>query len=270
MKVPQSIRDLVEGAESLIYIEDLSSRKGVLQAINPVAKLIAIAAMIIAALCTFELSYLLAICVVPIVLAATSRIPLKHFFSRTALILLVVAFIGTPSLFMISGSPIFSLNLGITTLTATFEGLTSFLVFTVRVWFCVASLSLLILSTGFDKTLKLLSSLKVPGVVVQLFALTYRYFFVSIHEAQSVLIAKEARTYVVKRTINMQSLRDLGNILATLFIRTYERSERVYLAMKARGFQVDTSSKLSIPSMRVVDVFFASSIIVTFALFAIL
>jgi len=68
----------------------------------------------------------------------------------------------------------------------------------------------------------------------------------------------------------MQSLRDLGNILATLFIRTYERSERVYLAMKARGFQVDTSSKLSIPSMRVVDVFFASSIIVTFALFAIL
>jgi cobalt/nickel transport system permease protein len=270
MKVPQSTRDLVEGAESLIFIEDLSSRKGVLQAINPVAKLIAIAAMIVASLCIFELSYLLAICVVPILLAATSKIPLKHFFSRTAVILLFVAFIGAPGLFMVSGSPIFSVNLGITTLTATFEGLTSFLVFTVRVWFCVASLSLLILSTGFDKTLKLLSSLKVPAVVVQLFALTYRYFFVSIHEAQSVLIAKEARTYVVKRTINMASLRDLGNILATLFIRTYERSERVYLAMKARGFQVDSSSKISIPSLRVLDVLFASSIIVAFALFAIL
>jgi cobalt/nickel transport system permease protein len=138
------------------------------------------------------------------------------------------------------------------------------------VWFCVASLTLLILSTGFDKVLKLLSSLKVPSIVVQLFGLTYRYFFVSIHEAQSILIAKEARTYVHKKTINMQALQDLGGILATLFIRTYERSERVYLAMKARGFEIDNSSKLIMPSLRVRDVFFVSSIIITFALFALL
>jgi cobalt/nickel transport system permease protein len=140
----------------------------------------------------------------------------------------------------------------------------------VRVWFCVASLITLVLSTGFDKLLRLFSSLKVSPIVVQLFALTYRYFFVSIHEAQSVLVAKEARTYVHKKTFNTQALRDLGNVLATLFIRTYERSERVYLAMKARGFQFDTSNKIAAPSLRVLDVFFATSIIVTFALLALL
>jgi cobalt/nickel transport system permease protein len=270
MKVPQSLRDLVEGAESLVYIEDLSSKKGLMQTINPLAKLITIVSMIVASLCIFNLSYLTLICVVPIVLAAASKIPLKHFFSRTALIPVFAAVISLPILFLTAGAALFSANIGITTLTITLEGLTRFLVFTVRVWFCVASLTLLILSTGFDKMLKLLSSIKVPPVIVQLFSLTYRYFFVSIHEAQSVLIAKEARTYIHKRTINMQALKDLGAILAALFIRTYERSERVYLAMKSRGFEIDGSNKLAMSAFRIRDAFFASSIIIAFAYLALL
>ena len=49
MKIPQSLRDLMEGAASLVYVEDLSGKKGVMQAINPVAKLVAIVGMIVAA-----------------------------------------------------------------------------------------------------------------------------------------------------------------------------------------------------------------------------
>jgi cobalt/nickel transport system permease protein len=81
-----------------------------------------------------------------------------------------------------------------------------------------------------------------------------------------VLIAKEARTFIHKKTVNMQSLRDLGNIIATLFIRTYERSERVYLAMKARGFDINNQNKLAIPAFRMWDALFAASIIAAFTL----
>lgn len=270
MKVPQSLRDLVEGAESLVYVEDLSSKKGLLQAINPLAKLLTIIAMIVVSLFIFNLSYLLIICLFPIVLAICSRIPLKHFFSRTAIFPLFSAVIAIPVLFITAGAPIWTANIGIATLTVTVEGIMKFLVFTVRVWFCVASLLLLVLTTGFDKLLKLLSTLKVPHIIVQLFALTYRYFFVSVHETQSVLLAKEARTYVHKKTFNLQALRDLGTILATLFIRTYERSERVYLAMKARGFEIGNASKLSLPSPKITDAFFALSIITTLTLFVVL
>jgi cobalt/nickel transport system permease protein len=266
MKVPQSLRDLMDGAESLVYLEDLSGRRGLLQAINPLAKLIAIVSMIVVSLLIFNLQYLALICPVPIALAVASKIPLRHFFSRTALIPLFSAIISLPILFLTAGTPIGSANIGIATMTVTVEGLTRFLVFSLRVWFCVASLTLLVLSTGFDKLLKLFTSLRVPPVMVQLFSLTYRYFFVSVHEAQSVLMAKEARTYVSKRTMNMRSLKDLGGILATLFIRTYERSERVYLAMKARGFEIQRSSKSSLPALGLRDVFFASAIIVPFAL----
>ena len=269
MKVPQSLRDLVESSESLVYIEDLSGKRGLLQDINPLAKLVVIVFMIVSSLFIFSLSYLALICIIPFILALASKIPLRHFVSRTVFIPAFAALISLPVLFITPGHPIFATNIGIN-LTITSEGLVRFLVFSVRVWFCVASLSLLILSTGFDKMLKLLSSMKVPPVVVQMFSLTYRYFFVSVHEAQSFLIAKEARTYVNRRTINYQALKDLGSILAALFIRTYERSERVYLAMKSRGFAIENDNKLTMPPLRLRDAFFASSIIIAFALLALL
>ena len=58
MKVPQSLRDIVEGAESLVQIEDLSCKKGVLQLVNPLVKLVAITFMIVASLFIYQLSFL--------------------------------------------------------------------------------------------------------------------------------------------------------------------------------------------------------------------
>jgi cobalt/nickel transport system permease protein len=270
MKIPKSMRDLVEGAESLVYIEDLSGKKGLLQSINPIVKLFVVVFMIVASLFVSSISYLLTICIIPLALVVASRIPLRQFASRTVLIPGFAAVISLPVLFLTVGQPVFTSSVGTWTLTVTLDGVQRFLLFTIRVWFCVASLSLLILSTGFERTLRLLSSLKVPPVVVQLFSLTYRYFFVSVHEAQSFLMAKEARTYIRKRTINFQTLKDLGSILAALFIRTYERSERVYMAMKSRGFEIENRSKASTPRFRFRDFLFAATSITMFSLIALL
>jgi len=270
MKIPNSLRDLIEGAESLVYVEDLSGRRGFLQTVNPMVKLFVVVFMIVASLFISSVSYLLLICVIPLVLVMASKIPLRQFAARTAFIPAFAAIISLPVLFRTIGHPILTGSVGMWTLTVTLEGVQRFLLFTVRVWFCVASLSLLILSTGFDRTLKLLSSLKVPPLIVQLLSLTYRYFFVSVHEAQSVLIAKEARTYNRKRTINFQALKDLGSILAALFIRTYERSERVYMAMKSRGFEIDNGNKSSVSRFRFRDFLFAATAITMFCLIALL
>jgi cobalt/nickel transport system permease protein len=269
-RIPISLRDFMSGAETLVHIEDLSDKKGLMQAINPIAKLFTIVAMIISALFITKLPYLLAICLVPIVFAVASRISLRQLFTRTAFIPLFMALISIPALFLTAGNPLWTTNIGSINLMITFEGIAKFLIFTVRIWFCVATLSLLILSTGFDKTLKLLSTLRVPSLIIQLFSLTYRYFFVSIHEAQSILIAKEARTYLNRRILNLQTLKDLGNMLSSLFIRTYERSERVYLAMKARGFEINKNNKLPIPTLHVKDVVFATLIIAAFVYLALL
>jgi len=266
MKVPQSLRDLIEGAESLVYIEDLSGKRGLLQALNPLVKLVAIVFMIVVSLFISSLSYLALICVVPLILAIASRIPLRYLASRVLFIPAFAAVITLPILFLTPGHAIAQTSLGPLAISITSEGLQNMLVFAIRVLFCVSSLSLLVLSTGFDRLLRLLSSLRTPPIIVQLFSLTYRYFFVSIHEAQSVLIAKEARTYIHRRTINYQALKDLGSILSTLFIRTYERSERVYMAMKSRGFEIDNKNRLSLPAFRAYDAVFAATIFTAFGL----
>jgi cobalt/nickel transport system permease protein len=270
MKAPQSLRDIVDSSESLVYIEDLSSKRGLMQSINPLINLIVVIFMIVASIFIFSLPYLALICIIPFVLAIASRVPLRYLLSRTIWIPAFAALISIPILFITPGQTIATANFGLFTLAITAEGVTRFLVFTVRVWFCVASLTLLVVSLGFDKLLRLLASLKIPSVVIQLFSLTYRYFFVSVHEVQSFLIAKEARTYIHRYTMNYQALKDFASILAALFIRTYERSERVYLAMKSRGFNVENDSKLSLPSFRWLDALFPTAIMMVFLLIVLL
>jgi cobalt/nickel transport system permease protein len=273
MRIPHSLRDLLNSAETIAHIEDLSDKNGLMQAIHPIAKLVVIAAMIISALFITSVPYLLIICLIPIIFAIASHISLKQLLTRTALIPLFMAAVSIPLLFITTGHPIWTAHVGSITLTVTVEGVTKFLLFTTRIWFCIATLSLLILSTGFDKTLKLLATLRVPSLIIQLFSLTYRYFFVSIHEAQSMLIAKEARTYIHKKTINLQTLKNLGTTISSLFIRTYERSERVYLAMKARGFDIsknNNSNNTKTSPLHAHDIVFTLSIIIAFTCFALL
>jgi cobalt/nickel transport system permease protein len=54
-------------------------------------------------------------------------------------------------------------------------------------------------------------------------------------------------------------LRTIGNMIGTLFIRSYERGERVYAAMMARGFDGQTRTLESL-SFRQLDVFFGISL----------
>ncbi|GAJ02568.1 unnamed protein product, partial [marine sediment metagenome] len=45
--------------------------------------------------------------------------------------------------------------------------------------------------------------------------------------------ARDSRNFGSSR---LRQLRTIGNMVGTLFIRSYERGERVYAAMLARGF----------------------------------
>lgn len=267
MKSPTSLKDFVATAESLVYIEDLSSRRGFLQSIHPLVKMVITLFMICASLFVSWLPTLFAFCFIPLVFAFFSKIPLRELVVRTTFFMpLFAAIISLPILFLTSGNALATVNLGAFTLVITFEGLMKFSIFTVRVWFCVTSLALLTLSTGFDKILKLLSSIKVPSILIQLFSLTYRYLFVSLYEVQKVLMAREARTYVNSRTINLEGLKHSGAVLATLFIRTYERSERVYMAMKSRGFELNNYSRSSVPPLHLRDLLYSTSTIAVLVL----
>lgn len=124
----------------------------------------------------------------------------------------------------------------IISLTALFQEKGTILFFNCFVKAVLASLSVLIISstTRFNLLLGALEELKTPRIFISLLSFLYRYSFLL--EDQSL----KTRLAYISRNINNKNrfvnVRILSNILATLFVRTYERAERVYLAMCARGF----------------------------------
>src|SRR4029077_17601964 len=83
-------------------------------------------------------------------------------------------------------------------------------------------------------TLKAAHALHVPGLLVQLLVLTYRYLFVLSSELARLRVALRVRGYRNRAT--RHSYRTVGHVAGTLLVRGYERAERVGQAMRCRGF----------------------------------
>jgi cobalt/nickel transport system permease protein len=101
-----------------------------------------------------------------------------------------------------------------------------------------ASLSILLLliissTTPFTQLILALSGLRVPPLILSLLSFMYRYLFLLEDQLLRTKRAFESRNI---NKNSFKNIRALSNVLGTLFIRTYERAERVYMAMCARGY----------------------------------
>jgi len=97
----------------------------------------------------------------------------------------------------------------------------------------IAAMSLLILTTPFPDLVRALEQLHLPRMFVMFLGFLYRYGDVLHQEAVQIERAWTARyfgRFWVRQWFHM------GHVLASLFIRSYERAERVFAAMQARGF----------------------------------
>lgn len=96
------------------------------------------------------------------------------------------------------------------------------------------AVNLLLATTPVAELLEAASRLGAPAPLVLLTGFTHRYLFVFHAEARRMWRGREARCY---RGRWLWHAGVLGKMLATLFLRGYERGERVFLAMRARGFE---------------------------------
>ena len=79
-----------------------------------------------------------------------------------------------------------------------------------------------------------------PAIIVSIIGFMYRYLAVLTDEAGRMNRARQARSAAAPQGRSGGSLgwraRVTGAMVGSLFIRSYERSERIYAAMLARGF----------------------------------
>ncbi len=79
-----------------------------------------------------------------------------------------------------------------------------------------------------------LAHLRVPSKLVQLFFFSWRYLHLLEEELEQLKRAAVLRGF--SPGANMHTYRTYANLLGTLFVRSYDRGQRIYNAMLCRGF----------------------------------
>ncbi len=121
------------------------------------------------------------------------------------------------------------------------QGLARFISITLRSWISVQAAILLASTTRFPDLLAALKQLKVPGLFIAVIGLMWRYLFVIGGEAGRMLRARASRSATLeggRRPGGSVAWRAkvTGGMAGSLFLRSLERSERVYAAMLSRGY----------------------------------
>ncbi|MGH9270243.1 MAG: cobalt ECF transporter T component CbiQ, partial [Ilumatobacteraceae bacterium] len=97
----------------------------------------------------------------------------------------------------------------------------------------VAASIVLASTTSVPQLLAGLERLRVPRVMVSIAGFMVRYGDVVADEVRRMRIARESR---LGRGGRLGQVRALATTAGALFVRSYERGERVYLAMESRGY----------------------------------
>ena len=92
---------------------------------------------------------------------------------------------------------------------------------------------LLAATTPLRELLLGLERLRMPSLIVQIMSFMIRYGDVIADELRRMRIARESRGFVAR---DLRQLPAVARSAGALFIRTYERGERVHLAMLSRGY----------------------------------
>ncbi|HAA28368.1 MAG TPA: cobalt ECF transporter T component CbiQ [Cyanobacteria bacterium UBA8553] len=159
-----------------------------------------------------------------------SRVTLPVLLKRVAVESLFISVVLLGTLFRDGGQVLWAWGpLKITTV-----GLTVLGSVTLKALLSLVLLNLLTLTTSIPALLNALVELKTPPLLVAILASMYRYINVLIGEFNAMRRAAASRNLMGS---NRSSRLVVGNMMGSLFIRTYERGERVYQAMLARGYQ---------------------------------
>jgi cobalt/nickel transport system permease protein len=162
------------------------------------------------------------------------------FTLRRSFVALPFALAAVTAIFALPGRPIGTLRLGVWELVATDAGLVRFASIVIRSWLSVQLAILLTATTRFPDLMHALRHLRVPPILVAIVSFMYRYLFVLSEEATRLLRARDARSARVPAMRGGGSVvwraRVAGNMAGQLFLRSYERSDRIYSAMLSRGY----------------------------------
>ncbi len=164
------------------------------------------------------------------------------FILRRSWIALPFALAALPVIFTLNGEPLFTLALGTWQITASSAGLERFFGILFKAWCSVQVAALLAATTPQTQLLLALRWLRIPRLLVSIVGLMWRYLYLLVEESGRLMRARTSRSAASPDPAHRMGgtviwrARVTGGMAGSLMVRSLERSERVYAAMLARGY----------------------------------
>ena len=175
----------------------------------------------------YELAAMLPFLIYPVVLLSLADLPAGYIARKTAVVLPFAVMVG---LF----NPLFDrqvvMQLG--TLDV-WGGWVSCVSIVVRALLTAGAAIVLVAVTGFPALCAALERLGMPRVFAVQLLFLHRYIFVLTDEGGRIARARQLRSCGKKGL----GIRHFGSLVGHLLLRTWERAERIHLAMMVRGFK---------------------------------
>lgn len=169
---------------------------------------------------------------------AASRISPFPILKRS-MIAIPFALAALTVVFTSKGVPLLTFRLASWSLSVTDQGTVAFASILTKAWLALLMATLLSMTTTFPQLLFAMRALRLPRIIVSIISFMYRYIFVIADEALRSQRARKARSADPHGKGGGSLLwraKILGGMIGYLFLRSYERSERIYAAMLSRGF----------------------------------
>jgi len=225
--------------ERTVADETWCRARGFLQAIDPRFKIVAFAALILSCSLTHSAIVLACLYALATLLAYLSKIAVSDFTKRIwVFVPLFTVVIAIPALFLTPGTRIASLG----PFAITSEGSRAALMLVLRVSASVSFSVLLVLTTPWHRVLDALGSLRLPGIVVSLLSLSYRYLLLLLRTLSELFMARRSR--VITALPFRQETAFISRSTGYLFLRSLHLAEGVHMAMVSRGWEEEGPGRL--------------------------
>jgi len=246
--VAKTLLDTTRVIEQSVFQMELATENGLLQGLDPRAKLLSCLLLLVLAASSRSFIPLLFLYTLCLLFAFFSRIPLSMFLKRVWIFVpLFTGIVAFPAIFnfVTPGDTVFTLialngplSIGPFTLpeeiSITKQGLLGAGLLVLRVAVSVSLAILLVLSTRWMDLLQALSVLRVPGIVIVVLEMTYRYIHLFLRSLEGMLVARKSRQ--LAPAVRREEQGWISSRLGVLVAKSYHLSEDVHVAMVSRGW----------------------------------
>ena len=235
--IEHSLRSVLSFIKASLFAEEHALKHGFMQSLEQRIKTVTIVLFIIVTLLIKNILVILSLYLFCLLLACASKIKLGFFLKRTwVFIPLFSLFIALPALFsnFTPGEELWSFKAAGLALIITRPGVSTVLLFVLRVATTVSFAVLLSITTRHIELLKVLRIFGIPQAFVMILGVCYRYIYLFIGIIENTYLAIKSRAGIAIHYKRGQQI--VGWNIAFLWVRSCQLNEDVYKAMLSRGY----------------------------------